>query len=296
VDVLVVGAGVIGTVYGAQLAAGGHSVAVLAHGQRTDHVADAGLVARDVISGTRLVSPVTIVATASSAPYDLIVVAIRYGQLAPLSAALLGEPTVLYFGNNPLGRPSLPVGLPGELRLGFPGIGGSLTDGVVEYVRIAQQPTALETGPSLTLDEFERTLHGREFKTQRVGNMDGWLAYHAVFIAAVTGALYRCGTDAGRLARDRRTLSLMCRAISEGFAALRHQGLQGAPSALAFLQRAPLRPLATTYWSRMLRPPMGEFYFAGHARNAPDEMRALGVQALARVGQGAPHLHQLLES
>ena len=146
-DILVVGAGVIGTVYGAQLAAGGHSVAVLAHGRRTDHVAHAGLVARDAISGIRLAAPVTIVATASSAPYDLIVVAIRYGQLVPALAGLLGEPTVLYFGNNPIGRPSLPVGLPGKPRFGFPGIGGSLTDGVVEDARIAHSRLRWKPAP-----------------------------------------------------------------------------------------------------------------------------------------------------
>ena len=33
--------------------------------------------------------------------------------------------------------------------------------------------------------------------------MDGWLAYHAAFVACVAAALYRCGTDPVRLAADR---------------------------------------------------------------------------------------------
>jgi ketopantoate reductase len=45
--VLIVGAGVIGTVYGAHLAAAGDRVCVLSHGRRTDDVAAAGLSARD---------------------------------------------------------------------------------------------------------------------------------------------------------------------------------------------------------------------------------------------------------
>src|ERR1700683_5009098 len=40
--VLVVGAGVIGTVYGAHLAAAGSTVWVLSHGRRTDEVAAGG--------------------------------------------------------------------------------------------------------------------------------------------------------------------------------------------------------------------------------------------------------------
>ena len=38
---LIVGAGVIGTVYGAHLVAAGHKVSVLSHGPRTDEVARA---------------------------------------------------------------------------------------------------------------------------------------------------------------------------------------------------------------------------------------------------------------
>lgn len=41
--ILVVGAGVIGTVYGAQLGAAGHTVSVLTHGARTDEVGRDGL-------------------------------------------------------------------------------------------------------------------------------------------------------------------------------------------------------------------------------------------------------------
>ena len=45
--VLVVGAGVIGTVYGAHLGAAGHRISVLAHGERTAAIAVRGLHARD---------------------------------------------------------------------------------------------------------------------------------------------------------------------------------------------------------------------------------------------------------
>ena len=50
----VVGAGVIGTVYGAHLAAAGHAVSVLHHGARTDQVAAGGLRAREVLTAARV--------------------------------------------------------------------------------------------------------------------------------------------------------------------------------------------------------------------------------------------------
>ena len=49
--VLIVGAGVVGTVYGAHLAAAGSTVEVFSHGPRTDEVAAGGLRARDVTGG-----------------------------------------------------------------------------------------------------------------------------------------------------------------------------------------------------------------------------------------------------
>ena len=50
---LIVGAGVIGTVYGAHIAAAGNQVSVLSHGRRTEEVAAGGLRARDVLGGGR---------------------------------------------------------------------------------------------------------------------------------------------------------------------------------------------------------------------------------------------------
>jgi glyceraldehyde 3-phosphate dehydrogenase len=61
--------------------------------------------------------------------------------------------------------------------------------------------------------------------------MDGWLAYHAAFVACVTAALYRCGSDPARLAADRRTLTLMGDAVTEAFRALRDSGVTGLPRA-----------------------------------------------------------------
>jgi ketopantoate reductase len=48
-QVLIIGAGAIGTVYGAHLGAAGHAVWVLAHGARTADVSRDGLRARDVL-------------------------------------------------------------------------------------------------------------------------------------------------------------------------------------------------------------------------------------------------------
>jgi hypothetical protein len=116
--------------------------------------------------------------------------------------------------------------------------------------------------------------------------MPGWLAYHAVFIASVCAALYDCETNPLRLADDRRELALMCRAITEGFGALRAQGAGGRPRNLAILHARVMQPLAVPYWARSMRSPMGELAFAAHARHAEPEMRSLASEILARLARG----------
>lgn len=291
----------IGTVYGAHLGAAGYDVSVLRHPPRSDEIAARGLAARDVFDGTRVESGVKVVPDAAAGRYDLVLVTVRADQLVPACVrltGLVGAPTVLFFGNNPRGRSAIPSVIPGEVRLGFPGVGGVIRGGVAEYVRIRQQPTALQAGSDPRLAEIEEALRRRGFRLQRVTDMDGWLAYHAAFVACVSAALYRCGTDATQLAADRSTLNLMCAAVTEAFTALRKSGTTGLPRNLAVLHSAALRPVAVRYWAKTMRSQTGELCFASHARHAQEEMLGLGDQVIARLAStpATSHLHQLLKS
>lgn len=75
----------------------------------------------------------------------------------------------------------------------------------------------------------------------------------------------------------------MCRAISEGFGALRVQGVVGLPRNLALLHARPMQPIAVRYWARSMRSPMGELAFAAHARRAEPEMRASARDVLGHL-------------
>ena len=200
---------------------------------------------------------------------------------------------MIFFGNNPAGRLAIPADVPGHVYLGFPGIGGVMAGRTADYVRIRQQPTALPASSDPRLAALETSLSGRGFALQRVTGMDGWLAYHAAFVACVAAALYRCGTDPGRLAADRVTLTLMCRAITGAFAGLRADGVAGLPRNLAVLHTPLLRPVAVRYWARTMRSPLGELCFAAHSRHAHAEMQALGAGMAARITD-SPALTELL--
>ena len=68
-----------------------------------------------------------------------------------------------------------------------------MRDDVVTYSTIAQQPTAIEASDSPRLAAVADVLTARGLPVQRVSDMDGWLAYHAVFVAAMCAGLYRVG-------------------------------------------------------------------------------------------------------
>ena len=196
--ILVVGAGVIGTVYGAHLGAADHRISVLAHGERTAAIAARGLHARDIASGIETQTPAAVVTSAAEVDVDVVLVTLRRDHLDSAAAALSGVPSdalVLFMGNNPAGRSGLPSASGAQVALGFPGVGGTMRDDVVTYSTIAQQPTAIEAGDSPRLAAVADTLTARGLPVQRVSDMDGWLAYHAVFVAAISAGLYRCGTD-----------------------------------------------------------------------------------------------------
>ncbi len=284
--VLIVGAGVIGTVYGAQLSAAGHDISVLAHGDRTDAIAARGLHARDVTSGVETHAPATVVPSAGEPDVDVVLVALRRDHLQSAAGALAEvspDALVLFMGNNPAGRSGLPSGSGARVALGFPGVGGTISAGVATFYKIAQQPTAFEATDEPRLAALADALTARGLPIQRVVDMDGWLAYHAVFVAAICAALYRCGTDPKQLAHDRATVKLMCLAITQGFQELHGGHIKGCPRNLALLHNRWLTPVTIRYWARVMRSPMGELAFAAHARHAEPEMRTLAHDVITRL-------------
>ena len=295
--VLLIGSGVVGSVYGSQLVAAGHRLSVLVRPKD----ADSGrrvLTVCDIEDGTHQRVEFEPVSSVGFQEYDLVLVAVRADQLGSSFATLSqlsGEPHVVFFGNNPDGHAALRVPFPGTLELGFPGIGGvvRVERDVVEYMKISQQPTILEAGQqSAGSIALEEALQHQGFAVIRTDHIDGWLKYHAVFVSAISAALLRCNVDAALLASDRGTLTLMCRCIEEGFGALKDAGTPGLPKNLAVLHRPILRPFAVRYWSRTLRTPTGELCFAGHTRHARSEMIALGTWVLnATTDSSVPHEH-----
>jgi len=303
VRILVIGAGVIGSVYAGKLIVAGHEVVLLARGRRLADLQASGLILEEAQSGQRTALPVTAVVTLDPTDrYDLVLVPVRAEQLTstlPLLSSMRDGSDVLFFGNTAGRQAQLVEALGSRVLFGFPAVGGTRDGSVVRYVLIDQQTMLGEPNGAVTsrVRHLKAMLEDAGFRTTITTDMDGWLLGHAAFVVPIAFALYRVDTDASRLAADRDTLRLMVRATRQAFQALRASGNAEIPANLRLLYLQLPATFAVGYWRRVLAGPRGELWFAAHSRAAPEEMRTLAeaLQAgVGRTGRPAPELTKLL--
>jgi 2-dehydropantoate 2-reductase len=281
-NILVFGAGVIGSLYAARLKQGGHRVTLLARGQRLADIRRYGVVLEDAQSGTRSVVPMdTIKSLRIDDQYDLIVVTVRRDQLAsimPELAANQQTSPVLFMLNNPVGRAALIEALGERVMLGFPGAGGTLDGHIVRFAMIRQQPTTLGEARGRRTARLNRIVDGFRasgFRTRVETDMDAWLKAHAFFVTAISGAIYVADGESKQLANDTATLRLMVAGVREGFRAVRALGLGVTPFPLKVLFSWLPSPCAVGYWRRFFSTEEADYMFARHSRVASAEMHQL---------------------
>jgi 2-dehydropantoate 2-reductase len=277
---------------------------MLARGQRLADLRAHGLVLEDAESGRRTQLPVWAVETpGAGGSYDLVLVPVQAGQLAatlPILADMTDDFDVLFFGNTAGRSGPLTEALGERTLFGFPAVGGVREGPVIKYVLIRQQKTTLGEPGGAKLARVRRLqalFGGAGLPAVITANIDGWLLAHAAFVVPIAFALYRDGTDAARLARDRETLRLMVRTTRQAFEALRAADDAEIPANLNVLYLRIPEAFAVRYWRWVLASPRGELWFAAHSRAAPEEMTSLGRElqaAVERAGRPVPALDALL--
>ncbi len=305
-DILVIGAGVVGSQYAARLRQAGHMVSLLARGQRAAELRQHGIVLEAVNTGQ--VETVHVMVTEhldAEERYEWVIVALRSNQLESLLPALAahpGTPNILFIGNNPAGAAKYVQVLGRErVALGFGSVGGLRRDGVVRYYR---RPGAVygrtylgELDGRMTprLAALSRALAEARLPAVAVSDMDAWLKTHAALISPLALAIYAAGGDNYRLARTPDGLLLALRAVREGLAVLRDLNVPVLPPALGAVSWLP-EPLLLLYLRGLMNTRAGEIGLAGHANAARDEMRQVAddFYTLVRAaGRPAPALDQL---
>jgi ketopantoate reductase len=288
--IVILGAGVQGTVFAVRLAMVGHGVTLVSRPGRATELRQGGATIQD-LKTHRIYTEVLPVLEKLPSGFaaDMCLVAVRR-DLVQATAI----PRIVFLGNHANGSDKL-LAVLGRSRavLAFPGIAGYREGAMIRYLDIPQQHTVVEERAQDVGSLFREA----GFPVDRVRDMDAYLQRHAVFITAIVGALYENGCDAHRLANNPETVRRFIVAVREGWAAQDRKQVGAAPFALRTIMCWVPLGLSAIYWSHLLASPRGDLYFARHARHAPAEMASLAddVRSFLREPE-APGLWRLLAS
>jgi len=285
VRILVVGAGVIGSLYSSRLAKSPRcQVTLHARGVRLAQIRAGVRFKQDgVIATTEL--PV-VEALPLDTAWDYVLCCVRYEQAEAALAeiAQVDCPTIVSMVNNPgdySGWEQI-VG-PGRLMVAFPGAGGSIDpDGVLDAdptPAFIQRTTLGEVDGAVTprLQLLRSLLRQCGFATAVTRDIAAWQLSHLALVVPLADAINACPSATHReIAENRAVLEAAVRELKECFATLRRCGVRPEPRSVALLGRLPAWVLAQVV-AAAFRHPLGDKFGVRHARSARLEMEQLGV-------------------
>ncbi len=280
--VLVIGAGVIGSVYAGRLAATAHEVALLARGSRLDNLRRNGLRLKQW-GGAEVRPELNIVDELPATPLDLVILAVRREQAgsAATLAARAPATSVMLFGNYAGMTADLAERVGVERTVGgFPGVGGRIEVDTVAYCLIRQQPTVVAqigTVRGSRVPAVAGAMRNAGFPTTTQRDVEGWLSSHAALVVPMAAAIRAAGGHAPVLADRSSLLRPAIEATRAIYQAQRRKGRLVINFNLRLLYLVMPEWFAVQYWSRALRGEFGELAFAAHTRHAWSEMALLGA-------------------
>lgn len=261
-NILICGAGPLGSRFAARLQQGGHDVSLLARGQRLADLRKYGIVLRDAMTKQETVTHVNVIERlAPEDAHDLVLVIMRKNNvldILPILAANPHAPNVLFLGNNFSGPGELVEAL-GRKRvlIGFPMAAGYREGHTVHYwagtgdhssqIPIGEADGSITDRTKLVAQALEQA---PGFEVEMRTDMDAWLKTHVVVVMpSLAPALYMAGTDNYRLARTRDAVVLALRGIREGLRVLRALGVPTTPAKYRALEWLP-EPFLVPRWQK----------------------------------------------
>jgi 2-dehydropantoate 2-reductase len=292
VRVLIVGAGVVGSTYARLLARRGMDVTLLVRGERLSARGIAPLQVRDAISRRNLAASVRWThQVPSAAEYDLVMVAVRFPQLADALATVkpLAETTpVLVFRNSALDA-ERHAELLGDsaLLLGFPATAGARAGDQVRSLPLWLGTTVIgESDGALTqrLQQTAGILRRADLKVEVQARMADWLTTQAAMLAVLAGCVHKTGDDVRNMAQRPDDLGLYLGALSEAYRVLDSSHIPVTPlgSLAAFNRSACLQ----AFWVRLAtHVPWIVWALQGYLASGSEESRRVYEQLLAQAQQ-----------
>jgi len=305
--ILVIGAGVNGSVCAARLFERGVDVTVLARGKRLAEIQSNGIVIENPFSQKRRVAKVSAIGELTPGDsYDYILVVVRRNQVAGLLPTLAANssPNVVFMNNN-LNGPAELVAALGSQRpmLGFVFAGGKRDGEIIRAMgpfdhSLMRTPFG-EIDGTVTprLKRLVELLNRAGLRSQVSTEVVDYLATHAAGVAAIAPLAIKYRNDLKALAHSPDELKLAAAAIRETFPVLKALGHKIVPASQQFLAAMPV--FVHAFLLRLLcNSKFGEVGAAWHAQQAPDELQALADDlraAVIRSGIPAPAIRKVLD-
>jgi 2-dehydropantoate 2-reductase len=293
-NVLIYGAGPLGSVFAGRLLQGGQDVSLLARGQRLNDLKQHGLVLVDALTLQETVLHPRIVERLDpNDRYDLVLVIMRKNQaleILPILTANHHTPNVLFLMNNAAGPDELVNALGQErVMMGFPSAAGFRRGFAMHYLAGGEpgKPVLIPIGEvdgSITprLKEVGQVLASMEgFDAELRTDMDAWLKTHvALLMPSLAPAMRAAGRDNVRMAHTRDAIVMAIRAIKEGFNILRSLGYPIEPNRIRKLACLP-EPFLVWAFQKYLPDPRMRMAMLEHAEAAQDEIKHLVDEFMA---------------
>ncbi|MGA2085891.1 MAG: 2-dehydropantoate 2-reductase N-terminal domain-containing protein [Terracidiphilus sp.] len=301
--ILVVGAGVNGSVCAAELHRAGFNVTVLVRPARCRELIERGLEIENPLNGARTVTRLPFIDHLESTDiYDYILVAVRKNQVRELLPALAqnASPCVVFMVNTVLGPEEWVAELGADrVLLGFAFAGGRREGSLVRAMRVKGASTPFgEVNGAVTprLTRLIGILNRAGLKARSEPHMPDWLANHAAMVGPFAMLILKHGCDTYALARSKSDLRLLVDSVRETLKVLRATGRRIVPRAQEVFYRLP-RFILVGLFRAFLSTRFAEIGGGWHCSQAPDEMNQLASELkelVERSGLPAPALRQIL--
>lgn len=304
-NILIFGAGAIGTLYAGKLAAAGYEVSLLARGERLQQLQKHGVSLID--NRTRKVlhtKPAILGQIASDDCYDFILLCVRADQIesALSHVKALSSGTIVPMVNHAAGFSSWAEKIgKNRLLVGFPGAGAAIEGNAVSYSitpKFIQCTTLGELDGHATLraKTLATALSKAGFNVDISNNIDAWQRYHAAYISAFFLGIAKASGDVDRFLATPDLQKTVFLAIKESFAMLEQSYFPVTPTNLNALKWLPTWSLVKGFTTAGKITSIRQAFAEAGSKLALHEGPVLGGQIMALAQQAQvdlPHYQRL---
>ncbi len=282
--ILILGAGVIGSIYSIKFSNAGFNVTMLTRGSRLAQLEKNGLLYED--DGNILKANVNVISELSDDDlYDFIFVTVRFEQIIEALNEIKSNQskTIITMVNSPNGYDEW-ESIVGKDRLiaAFPGAGGRIEDGVLHY-RLTPyiiQPTTFGELNGISTNRVRQLAN--IFKASKVPynickDMDAWQKSHLAMVIPMANAIYYDGGNAYTTAKNEYAIEKMCMELKKYYWLLKKRTVTITPIKLNVFLLCPTW-LLKIIMKALYSSEFAETLISNHANNAKQEMLLLDLE------------------